>query len=335
MGAIKNSMTGSPISIIHYDEDRFEERRYVPAAECEPYASSRGVTWINVDSLTDTGVLKSIGEYFDLHELTLEDIPNTTHRVKYEDFGSYVLIILKMLSYSSRERSIDTEQLSLVLGPNFVLTFQERPGDFFDGLREEIRKGDPVMHRMGSDYLACRIIDITVDNYFNVVEEFGEQIEAAEETLLASPDKTALQDVHLIKKEMMHLRRHVWPVREIISEITKRDSTLIKAETSAYFRDVYDRIFEIMDLIETTREMVSGLLDIYLSSMSNRTNEIMKVLTLVATIFIPLTFIVGLYGMNFEFMPELKQEWGYPAILILMLAVALGMLAYFRRKKWI
>ena len=328
-------MTGSPINIIHYYEHNFEEKKGALTAECEAYASSPGVTWINVDSLTDTGILKSIGDYFDLHELTLEDIPNTTHRVKYEDFGSYVLIILKMLSYSAKDKSIDTEQLSLVLGPNFVLTFQERPGDFFDGLREEIRKGDPVMNRMGSDYLACRIIDITVDNYFDVVEEFGEQIEAAEESLLAIPDKTALQNVHSIKKEMMHLRRHVWPVREIISELNKRDSALIKAETLAYFRDVYDRIFEIMDLIETTREMVSGLLDIYLSSMSNRTNEIMKVLTLVATIFIPLTFIVGLYGMNFEYMPELKQQWGYPAILIVMLAVALGMLLYFRRKKWI
>jgi magnesium transporter len=335
MRAGDHNMTGSPISIIHYDGQTFEEKKGALTAECEPYASRPGVTWINVDSLTDTVILKSIGEYFDLHELTLEDIPNTTHRVKYEDFGSYVLIILKMLSYSAKERSIDTEQLSLVLGPNFMLTFQEKPGDFFDGLRGEIRKGDPVMNRMGSDYLACRIIDITVDNYFDVVEEFGEQIEAAEETLLASPDKTALQNVHSIKKQMMHLRRHVWPVREIISELNKRDSALIKAETLAYFRDVYDRIFEIMDLIETTREMVSGLLDIYLSSMSNRTNEIMKVLTLVATIFIPLTFIVGLYGMNFEYMPELKQVWGYPAILTFMLAVALGMLLYFRRKKWI
>jgi magnesium transporter len=328
-------MSGSPISIIHYDEHGFEEKRGAPVTECESYASRPGVTWINVDSLTDTGILKSIGDYFDLHELTLEDIPNTTHRVKYEDFGSYVLIILKMLSYSTKDKSIDTEQLSLVLGPNFVLSFQESAGDFFDGLRQEIRKGDPVMNRMGSDYLACRIIDITVDNYFNVVEEFGEQIEAAEEALLSNPDKTALQSVHSIKKEMMHLRRHVWPVREIISELNKRDSALIKAETLAYFRDVYDRIFEIMDLIETTREMVSGLLDIYLSSMSNRTNEIMKVLTLVATIFIPLTFIVGLYGMNFDYMPELRQVWGYPAILTFMLAVALGMLLYFRRKKWI
>ena len=328
-------MTGSPVNIIHYYEHNFEEKKGAPVTECEPYASSPGVTWINIDSLTDTSIIKSIGEYYDLHELTLEDIPNITHRVKYEDFGSYVLIILKMLTYSARDKSIDTEQLSLVLGPNFVLTFQERPGDFFDGLREEIRKGDPVMHRMGSDYLACRIIDITVDNYFNVVEEFGEEIEAAEEKLLASPDKTALQNVHSIKKEMMHLRRHVWPVREIISELNKRDSPLIKAETSAYFRDVYDRIFEVMDLIETTREMVSGLLDIYLSSMSNRTNEIMKVLTLVATIFIPLTFIVGLYGMNFDYMPELRQVWGYPAILTFMLAVAIGMLIYFRRKKWI
>jgi magnesium transporter len=328
-------MTASPISIIHYDEQAFEEKRDVATAVCESYTTCTGVTWINVDSILDPNLIKSIGEYYDLHELTIEDISNTAHRAKYEDFSSYVLIILKMLTYSAKDKSIETEQLSLVLGPNFVLTFQERPGDFFDGLRAEIRKGDPVMRNMGSDYLACRIIDITVDNYFDVVEEFGEQIEEAEETLLASPDKKALQDVHSIKKEMMHLRRHVWPVREIISELGKRDSPLIKAQTAAYFRDVYDRIFEIMDLIETTREMVSGLLDIYLSSMSNRTNDIMKVLTVVATIFIPLTFVVGLYGMNFDYMPELRQPWGYPAILSFMLLVAMGMLAYFHKKKWI
>ncbi len=328
-------MTDSPVSIIHYDEHSFEEKKRVSPPECEPYATCTGVTWINVDSLTNLDLVKEIGGYFDLHELTIEDIPNTEHRVKYEDFASYVLIILKMLSYTSKDKSFDTEQLSLILGPNFVLTFQERPGDFFDVLRGEIRKGDPIIRKMGSDYLACRIIDITVDNYFSVIEQFGEEIEDAEEKLLSSPDKTALQRVHTIKKEMMHLRRHVWPVREIVSELGKRESPLIKAETAAYFRDVYDRVFEIMDLIETTREMVSGLLDTYLSSMSNRTNEIMKVLTIVATIFIPLTFIVGLYGMNFKHMPELDQEWGYPAILIFMLLVALGMLAYFHHKKWI
>jgi magnesium transporter len=328
-------MTDSPISIIHYDEQSFEEEKDVLAAACEPYTTCTGVTWINVDSLSDQALIKSIGEYFDLHELTLEDIANTGHRVKYEDFGSYVLIILKMLTYSSTDKSIDTEQLSLILGPNFVLTFQEKPGDFFDVLRQEIRKGDPAIRKMGSDYLACRVIDITVDNYFNVVEEFGEEIEDCEEQLITNPDKKTLNSIHNIKKEMMHLRRHVWPVREIVSDLGKRESPLIKAETAAYFRDVYDRVFEAMDLIETTREMVSGLMDIYLSSMSNRTNDIMKVLTLVATIFIPLTFIVGLYGMNFDYMPELREKWGYPAILIFMLAVALGMLAYFRRKKWI
>jgi len=328
-------MTDSPVSIIHYDEQNYEEKKDVAAAACEPYAACTGVTWINIDSITNLDLIKEIGSYFDLHELTLEDIPNTGHRVKYEDFGSYVLIILKMLSFSTTDARIDTEQLSLILGPNFVLSFQEQPGDFFDQVREEIRKGDPAIRKMGSDYLACRLIDITVDNYFDVVEQFGEMIEDCEEQLITNPDRKTLNMIHTIKKEMLHLRRHVWPVREIINNLGQRESPLIKAETAAYFRDVYDRVFEAMDLIETTREMVSGLMDIYLSSMSNRTNDIMKVLTLVATIFIPLTFIVGLYGMNFDYMPELREKWGYPAILIFMLLVALGMLYYFRRKKWI
>jgi len=202
-------------------------------------------------------------------------------------------------------------------------------------LRDEIKVADSTVRKMGADFLACRIVDIVIDNYFGTVESFGDDIEEKEDALVTNPTRETLGHVQGIKKNMMLLRQYVWPARELLSDLSKRGSPLIKAETVAYFRDVYDRVFEAMDLIETTRDMVSGMIDIYLSSMSNRTNEVMKVLTVVATIFIPLTFIVGLYGMNFKYMPELEQPWGYPAILALMLAVAVGMLIYFHKKKWI
>jgi len=276
-----------------------------------------------------------LGTAFGLHSLTIQDITNTSHRVKYEDFGRYLLLILKMLDFDASTKSVDAEQLSLAFGPDFVISFQERPGDFFEPLRDEIRVKDSIVRKMGADYLACRIVDIVVDNYFGTVENFGSEIEDREDDLVSNPTRQTLGSIQGIKKDMMRLRQYVWPVREILSELSKHGSPLIKEETLAYFRDVYDRVFEAMDLIETTRDMVSGMIDIYLSSMSNKTNDVMKVLTVVATIFIPLTFIVGLYGMNFKYMPELDSPWGYPAILIIMLAVAVSMLIYFRRKHWI
>jgi len=327
--------TDSPISIIQYDRDHHTFKLGSNSTECAACKDTAGVTWINVDTVSDPDILKSLGDSYGLHDLTIQDIANTGHRVKYEDFGHYLLIILKMLEYNTDAKTIDTEQLSIVLGDNFLLTFQESPGDFFGGLRNEIGIAGAIVRKMGPDYLACRIIDIIVDNYFGTVEKFGDEIEDKEDELVANPTRKTLASIQGVKKNMMQLRQYVWPAREILSDLGKKESSLIKDETTAYFRDVYDRLFEAMDLIETTRELVSGLIDIYLSSMSNKTNEVMKVLTVVATIFIPLTFIVGLYGMNFKFMPELESPWGYPAILTFMLAVAIGMLAYFHRRKWI
>jgi magnesium transporter len=328
--------TDDPVlSIIYYDISNYSFRESATVEDCRSCKDNSGVTWINVNTVSDLALLESLGNIFDLHALTIQDIANTDHRVKYEDFNRYLLIILKMLDFNAVEKSINTEQLSIVFGPNFVITFQESPGDFFGPLRDEIKIKDSIVRRMGSDFLACRIVDIVVDNYFGTVENFGEEIEDKEDALVANPTRETLGSIQGIKKNMMQLRQHVWPVREILSDLSKRGSPLIKEETIAYFRDVYDRVFEAMDLIENTREMVSGMIDIYLSSMSNKTNEVMKVLTVVATIFIPLTFIVGLYGMNFKYMPELESVWGYPAILVFMLAVAIGMLVYFHRKKWI
>ena len=330
-----NTASSTPLSIIHYSRDQHTFRQGCTITECVACRELPGVTWINVDTVTDMDILKSLGEVYGLHELTIQDIANTDHRVKYEDFGHYLLVILKMLEYNTDTRSVEAEQLSIVLGDNFLLTFQEKPGDFFGGVRDETDIADSIVRKMGPDYLACRIIDIIVDNYFGAVEKFGEEIEEREDELVGNPDRKVLASIQEIKKNMLKLRSYVWPVREILSNLEKKESSLIKDETTAYFRDVYDRLFEAMDLIETTREIVSGLIDIYLSSMSNRTNEVMKVLTVVATIFIPLTFIVGLYGMNFKYMPELDSTWGYPAVLLFMLIVAVSMLIYFHRRKWI
>ena len=325
----------SQLSIIHYDRADYIIKAGVTIEDCKACREKAGVTWINVDSVSDTGLLQSIGNIFGLHDLTVQDVANSMHRVKNEDFGSYLLIILKMLEFNKTSSSIDAEQLSIVLGKNYLITFQESPGDFFGDLREEIKIAGSVVRKMGPDFLACRIIDTIVDNYFNAIESFGDLIEDKQDELIANPTRQTLNSIQGIKKSMMQLRQYVWPVREILSELGKKESPLIMEKTVAYFRDVYDRIFEAMDLIENTREMVGSLIDIYLSSLSNRTNEVMKVLTVVATIFIPLTFIVGLYGMNFRYMPELNSEWGYPGVLLLMLLVAGGMLLYFRRKKWI
>ncbi len=323
------------LSIIHYDKADYQIKTDVSIEDCQACRERAGVTWINVDSVKDLGLLQSIGSIFNLHELTIQDISNTGHRVKQEDFGSYMLIILKMLEFNKATSSIEAEQLSIIFGKNYLITFQEQPGDFFGDLRAEIKIAASVVRKMGPDFLACRIIDTIVDNYFNAIESFGDLIESKQDELMGNPTRQTLNSIQGIKKSMMQLRQYVWPVREILSELGKKESPLIMEKTVAYFRDVYDRIFEAMDLIENTREMVGSLIDIYLSSMSNKTNEVMKVLTVVATIFIPLTFIVGLYGMNFRYMPELNSEWGYPGVLLLMLLVAGGMLLYFHRKKWI
>jgi magnesium transporter len=323
------------LSIIHYDGSDCTFHESATIEDCGSCNGKNGVTWINVNTVSDLALLKSLGASFSLHALTIQDIINTSHRVKYEDFDSYLLIILKMLDFDMADKSINSEQLSLVFGQNFVITFQEHPGDFFGPLRDEIKIKDSTVRKMGADFLACRIVDVIVDNYFGTVESFGNEIEDQEDAVVINPTRETLGSIQGIKKNMMRIRQYVWPVREILSDLSKKGSPLIKEETIAYFRDVYDRIFEAMDLIDNTRDMVNSMIDIYLSSMSNKTNEVMKVLTVVATIFIPLTFIVGLYGMNFKNMPELDSPWGYPAVLAIMLAVAVGMLVYFHKRKWI
>jgi magnesium transporter len=240
-----------------------------------------------------------------------------------------------MLTYNYTSHTIGTEQMSIVFGPNFVISFQETAGDIFNPIRDRIRFAKGRVRKMGADYLAYSLIDAIVDSYFGILEKIGERIEGLEDDLIDRPTEEILRQIHALKREMMSLRRSVWPMRELISAMQRDESSLICSQTRIYLRDVYDHTIQIIDTIEGFRDIVAGMLDIYLSSISNRTNAIMKVLTMIATIFIPLTFVSGVYGMNFEHMPEIKAWWGYPAVLLLMASVAAVMLTYFRKKKWL
>jgi magnesium transporter len=240
-----------------------------------------------------------------------------------------------MLDYDREESKIKVEQVSLILGENFVISFQETEGDIFNPIRERVRNNKGRVRKMGADYLAYVLIDAVVDNYFLILEALGEQIESMEEELVANPTPETLQTIHNLKREMIFLRKSVWPLRELISGLERGESALIRESTGIYLRDVYDHTIQVIDTVETFRDMLSGMLDIYLSSVSNRMNEVMKVLTIIATIFIPLTFLAGIYGMNFEFMPELRWHWSYPLVWCVMIVIGVAMIFYFKRKKWL
>ncbi len=323
------------IRIIDYSENQLEETEVNTIEDIFPYRDKNNVTWINIDGLHDVGVMEKIGEHFNLHPLMLEDILNTDKRPEIEDYGEYIFMVIKMLYYDEIEKIVKAEQLSIVVGNNIVFTFQERVGDVFNPLRERIRKGKGRLRKSGTDYLAYALLDTIVDNYFIILEKFSDAIEAIEDELINSINKNTIKEIHRMKREMVFLRKSVWPVRELVNGLERSESALIDESLSIYIRDLYDHTVQVIDTIETMREMVSGMLDIYLTSASNRMNEVMKVLTIMASIFIPLTFIAGIYGMNFEGMPELHASWGYPFTLSLMLIVAISMILYFKRKKWL
>lgn len=323
------------ITIMDYDERSFQEKEAKAVEECFPFKETATVTWINIDGVHDSEVIAKIGGHFGLHPLILEDIMTTAQRPKMEDMGEYIFIVLRMLSFEGKKKAVLSEQVSIVLGSNFVLSFQESVGDVFNLVRERIRTGKGRLRKMGTDFLAYALVDSVVDNYFVVLEKLGENVEFIEEELVRDPGRRTLQEIHVLKREMIYLRKSVWPLREVISRLERAESALIKESTGIFLRDVYDHTIQVVDTVETYRDMLSGMLDMYLSSVSNRMNEVMKVLTIIATIFIPLTFIAGIYGMNFRYMPELEWRPGYFAILGLMLAIAILMAIFFRKKKWL
>jgi magnesium transporter len=323
------------ITLIDYNEQNFQERVLEKVEECFPFKEMPTVTWINIDGLHSIETIEKIGKNFELHPLILEDILNTGQRPKCEDYENCLFMVLKMLTYNDESNSIQPEQVSFVLGQNFVISFQEAVGDVFEQIRDRIRNAKGRIRKMSADYLAYALTDAIVDNYFLILEKMGEQIESMEEELIAKPSDKTVRMIHSLKRELIFLRKSVWPLRELINSLQKTESSLIMDSTEPYLRDVYDHTIQVIDTVESLRDMVSGMLDIYLSSISNRMNAVMKVLTIIATIFIPLTFVAGIYGMNFKYMPELEWKWGYLAVLIVMVIIGICMLIYFRRKKWL
>jgi magnesium transporter len=323
------------ITIMDYDETNLEEKEAKTIEESYPFKDKPTVTWINIDGLHEVEIIEKLGSHFGLHPLLLEDILNTDQRPKMEDYGDYIFVVLKMLYPGENKDEIEAEQVSLILGSNFVISLQESEGDVFDPVRDRIRKNKGRIRKAGADYLAYALLDAIVDNYFLILENVGEKIEDTEQQLATNPSPETLQYIRELKNEMIFLRKSIWPLRELINGLERCESTLIHQSTGAYLRDVYDHTIQIIDTVESYRDMISGMVDIYLSSISNKMNEVMKVLTIFASIFIPLTFVAGLYGMNFEFMPELKWHWGYFALLAVMALIGISLVFYFKRKRWL
>jgi magnesium transporter len=333
----ENQPEKTKVTLLDYDENNNVTERVIDDVnKCGDFKDKVSMTWIDVEGLLDLDTLENLGKQFGLHPLVMEDIVNTDQRPKMEDFGDYVYIVMKMFHLNTTSTEIIPEQVSIVFGNHFVITFQEGiKGDCFDNIRARIRSGKGKITKMSSDYLVYSLIDSIIDTYFTILEQFGDKIESLEIELINNPIKSTLMTIYELKREIIFLRKSVWPLREVIGQMERGESGLIGDATHVYLRDLYDHTINTLDTIETYRDMLSGMLDIYLSSISNRLNEVMKVLTIITTIFIPLSFIAGVYGMNFKDMPELDWSFGYPAVLSLMFVISVIMVIMFKRKKWI
>jgi magnesium transporter len=323
------------ITVITYGPDSFTERDVERPEESVPVGDSPLVTWINVEGVQDAAALETVGKAFGLHPLVLESIANPRQRPKLEEYPNCLFAVVKMFSHHVGTDAIEAEQVSLVLGSNFLISFQDREGDAFDAVRERLRNARGRVRGAGADYLLYCLIDAVVDGYFLTCEELGEEVEALEDEVLSNPRPEVAANVQQLRRKVIFLRKAIWPLRDVISGLMREDSPLVRPETGVFLRDVYDHTIQVMDTVESSRDVIAGLLDIYLSSISYHLNEVMKVLTIIATVFIPLTFVVGVYGMNFHYMPELGWRWGYPLLWAVMVAIAGGMLLYFRRKGWL
>ncbi|TFH75699.1 magnesium/cobalt transporter CorA [Gammaproteobacteria bacterium LSUCC0112] len=332
IGDISNLITD--IHYIRYDEHAVHEQEITDVSECAHEKQAHQTGWINIDGLQNPDIIRSIGERFSIHPLVQEDILNTDHRPKIEVHDDYLYIVIKVLSFNESTQSLHNEQVSLIVGDNYLLSFCEQPGTVFDGVRNRLRTGRKI-RELGPDYLAYALIDAVVDNYFLLLEKFGDVIEDLEDELMQTPGARTLNRVQHFKREMLLLRKAIWPMREVLSSLSRDESVILSSDIRLYLRDVYDHSIHIIDNMETLRELLAGMLDLYVSSSSQRLNETMKTLTLFASIFMPLTFIAGVYGMNFEFMPELHWRWGYPLIMLIMAGTGAGLLYYFRRRHWL
>jgi len=324
------------IRVLIYNSEELIEKELQTVEECLAFKDNPGMNlWVNVDGLDRIEVIEKLGSYFKIHPLTLEDVLNTGQRPKMEDYDSYIYTVLKMILLDEEREEIIIDQVSIILGSNYILSFQEREGDVFDPLRERLKNPASRLRKNGVDHLAYSLIDAIVDNYFLILEHFGEEIEELEDKLIVNPTPETMRLIQKHKREMIILRRSVWPLRELINSLQRVESGLIKETTQIYLRDIYDHTIQVIDSIEAFRDILSSMVDVYLSSLSNRMNDIMKVLTIIATIFIPLTFVAGVYGMNFDYMPELRWHWGYPVVMLSMALIGISMFLYFKKRRWV
>lgn len=321
------------VRVIDFNSDRFYESEINSIDDLSSFKQTETVTWIDIVGASQIEVLDKIGQLFGIHNLVLEDMLNTSHRPKTEDYGEYLFLIMKNIRLQDNDLLI--EQISLIIGKNYVISFLENDFNVFEAVRNRLRSSKSKIRKTGADYLGYALLDLVVDNYFIALEHVGEQIDLLEERVIQEVDATQVKEIQGLRTDLLFIRKAIWPLREIISNLERGDSELLSPQMHIYIRDVYDHVVQIIDTVETYREMVNGLMDIYLSSISNRMNEVMKVLTIISTIFIPLTFLAGLEGMNFKTMPELDLDYGYPVLLLFMLLIVLGMLRFFRKKQWL
>ena len=323
------------LTLIEYSDNFFEEKPLSLIGDCDHQTDKKTVKWLNVDGVHNSKIIADVGTKFNLHSLLLEDVTNTFQRPKIEEYDNTLFIVVKMLSYDSEKKKVEVEQVSLVLGSNFIISFQEEiEGDLFDNLRQQIRAGKQKLTNSGADYLLYSILDIMIDHYFVMLEKIGEEMDEMEDFLIETTSNDIMKDIYRLKRELIMLRKNLWPMREMLAILERTEFTLLSKSSHFYFRDIYDHAIQAIETIEMYRDMLSGMMEIYLSTASNRLNSIMKVLTTISTIFIPLTFIVGVYGMNFDFMPELHWKYGYTLVWSIMAATVAFMIYYFRKKQW-
>ncbi|MDO6811736.1 magnesium/cobalt transporter CorA [Tenacibaculum soleae] len=321
------------INTFDYTKDSLEEKKINKIEACFSYKETDTTTWININGLNNSESIQKIGNHYKLHPLILEDIVNINQRPKIDEYDDYIFVVFKMLYYDTNQH-LKVEHISIILGDKYVLSFQESEEDVFDGIRERIRASKGIIRSNGSDYLLYALMDAVVDNYFLIIETMGEKVESLEELLFTNPNNDTVKEIQALKKEALKIRRSIFPLREIVSKLEKAESKLVKTKTLNYFRDLYDHTIQVIETIEIYRDMLWGLMDMYMTSVSNRMNEVMKVLTVISTIFIPLTFIAGIYGMNFDNIPELHYENGYYILWGFMIFIFFGLLYFFKRKKW-
>lgn len=320
------------ITLIEFNEEEFFEKDFFDFSECSKHLKPNMIKWINIEGVHDVALIETIGKLYNIHPLTLEDIVHLDQRPKFEDYQHYVLGIMKMIMY---DKEVHSEQLSLILTDNTVISFQEpQGGDAFDIIRERLRQAKGRVRKHGADYLFYALMDAVVDYYFHAIEKIGDKVAHIEEEIIQEPKQKSLIELYKLKREVIFLRKQVWPLRDMLSNLLRSESDYIHSGTLLFFRDLQDHTTRIIDTVETYRDLLSGIMDIYLSTNANKMNEVMKVLTIMSSIFIPVTFIVGVYGMNFEYMPELKSHYGYAAVWFLMLSVMGGLVFYFKKKKW-